>query len=228
MPSINYIPSGSSGASVVLTPTYVGYGSSGSGITGQSNFNYDNAGHLGIGKTYTDHGGYGNTLDMAGGIAIQRTSDASNTYLLAAFTSGGTLIGSVYMDMNAGSMEINNNQNGQGFQFNSPNVAGTVTQAALNYNGLIITAAGSDYCQVKVEDGGGDVTRIMSNGGVGYVEALTTGGSPISMEIVCADLNVHNSQLGFYSASPVNQQSSTGITTVAQLVTVLKNYGLLS
>jgi len=34
--------------------------------------------------------------------------------------------------------------------------------------------------------------------------------------------------VGFFGATPVVQQSSTGITTVAQVVTVLQAYGLLT
>lgn len=37
-----------------------------------------------------------------------------------------------------------------------------------------------------------------------------------------------SSRLGFHGATPVAQQAGAGITTVAQLVTVLQNLGLLS
>jgi hypothetical protein len=35
-------------------------------------------------------------------------------------------------------------------------------------------------------------------------------------------------ELGFFGIGPVTRQSSAGVTTVAQLVTILQNYGLLS
>lgn len=57
---------------------------------------------ISVGKTYSNHGGYANVLDLAGGIAMQRTSDTLANYLLAAFDTSGTVIGTVYQTNAAG------------------------------------------------------------------------------------------------------------------------------
>jgi len=53
---------------------------------------------IGIGKSFSSHGGYGNLLDIEGGIAMQRSNDAGNTYFLSAFNTGGGLLGYFMID----------------------------------------------------------------------------------------------------------------------------------
>jgi len=65
------------------------------------------AGNTSIGKTFSNHGGYGNVLDLAGGITIQRASDTSYTYLMAGFTSSGTIATSVYMSPSSANNDLN-------------------------------------------------------------------------------------------------------------------------
>jgi hypothetical protein len=38
---------------------------------------------------------------------------------------------------------------------------------------------------------------------------------------------IFNGNIGFFKKTPAVQQDSTGVTTVAGLITLLKNYGLL-
>lgn len=50
----------------------------------------------------------------------------------------------------------------------------------------------------------------------------------ISLQGAQLDIGGGSSAIGFFGATPVTLQSSIGVTTVAQVVTILKNYGLLS
>jgi hypothetical protein len=59
-------------------------------------------GQIAIGKAYSNHGGYGNALDISGGISMTRPNDASYTYLLSAFSSGGSILGAAYITPSAG------------------------------------------------------------------------------------------------------------------------------
>jgi hypothetical protein len=56
------------------------------------------SGRIALGKAYSSHSGYGNLIEMAGGICMQRPYDYSNTYLLSVFNTSGTMLGYVLLD----------------------------------------------------------------------------------------------------------------------------------
>ena len=76
-------------------------------VTGNSSTNALNVGNSGtgafegtiaVGRTFSQHGGYANVLDLSGGITMQPLSPlpaGNGIYLLTAFNSAGTLLGSV-------------------------------------------------------------------------------------------------------------------------------------
>ena len=64
-------------------------------------------GSLSIGKTFSDHGGYYNVLDLAGNIAITRPTAGSNMYLLTCFKETGAMMG-YWAVMSSGEMKIRN------------------------------------------------------------------------------------------------------------------------
>src|ERR1035437_3426541 len=186
MPSINYIAP----ASVSLNPTYVAYGSY-SGITGQSNCTYDGSGHLAIGKTFNNFGGYGNAIDLNGGITQQRNSDAANLYNLTCFSSGGNLLTSIYTAANADYLYLTNYQSGYGIQFNFQDTTGHSCYSYLDYRGFLIHAYGTENTYLSAITGTGSLGRILATPDLVYIQSLTAGSSYGPMLIGASTIEIN-------------------------------------
>lgn len=59
-----------------------------------------------------------------------------------------------------------------------------------------------------------------SNTNTSYVELLEIDA------LIAPNLQSNDTGVGFYGTAPIAQQSSVGVTTVAQIVTILNNLGL--
>jgi hypothetical protein len=64
-----------------------------------------------------------------------------------------------------------------------------------------------------------------SGGGVTIGDLSATG---MALTATSGPMLISGAQLGFFSSAGATQQSGGGVTTVAQLVTILRAYGLLS
>jgi hypothetical protein len=103
--------------------------------------------------------------------------------------------------------------------------AGTgVLIADAGTNGINVVSTGSGGVSLTAQNAAGGIT-VQDEAGAG-ITVSSTGGV---VELSGTDVIVGTgNNLAFYGVTPVARQSSTGITTVAQLVTALKNLGLLS
>jgi len=173
-------------------------------------------------------------LTQAGGFTVNDTQGHgvtvnSNHGNVAVYTNTG------YINLDAiGSGNI-------GFLTSSGTVSatvagGTVLQCAVGHS--FIGAYFNFGSSIYLSDTGSQGITITTSGspsvGFGFCDInakkfrVYTGG-PNTDEVIGTDNDLHgNAELGFFGATPVTQQSSSGISTVADLVTVLKNYGLLS
>lgn len=98
-----------------------------------------------------------------------------------------------------------------------------------------LTAQGTGIILLQANDGSAGIS-ITDNGSAGITITdtgtgpitINSAGSFVAIEALSGAVGINGATLGFYGVTGVARQSSAGITTVAQLVTALKNLGLLS
>ncbi|MGN6196505.1 MAG: glycosyl hydrolase family 28-related protein [Ginsengibacter sp.] len=72
------------------------------------------SGTVSMGKTFNSYGGYGNVLDLSGGITMKRTREASYLYLSAGFDTANNIIGSVAIFGNEHNLRLTTNNTTDG------------------------------------------------------------------------------------------------------------------
>lgn len=210
------------GTNITLDPT------DGTGVvtinaSGGSSTHY--ASLTGVGETTTP-----GALTQAGDLTVNGSTTTGLTVNgQANFNSSGTGISGFLVSMSLGNIRItqsgtgaltilNNNTTGSaGITIQSTNAGvnliGPANNIELLTNGGISIQAGGSVPTVSIS---GTTVNI---GGTGTTSV--SGG-------VATQVGQAGANLGFYGVTPVGRQSSASITTVAQLVTALKDLGLLS
>lgn len=189
-----------------------------------------------VGYNFTDRG--------TGGIHISATGTVDNEgiellYSGAAVAENGGIALVDNSAVSAGiSLVVNDTDNPGGIALTSQgtggvnltdNGSGGVNLFATGSAGGQFGASGGGPLNLYVGGGSGDllVQAVAGSSGDIYLHQQGSGAIKLITSGTDIEINPNEGALGFFGTG-TTRQSSSGITTVAQLVTVLKEYGLLS